>query len=193
MTERVRDRGPPLKHTIKFTWLQARNLFKHPQHSHQAFASSVLMAPDSQPTSASPGQGICTMTLESGSACPCRSYDEPTDVPYGQPVLCRECCHGKSRHVGMSSMKIFEKIIAQKVVVKSDTNAERLARKEATSGLRNTNKSGSDSYKVSFNEPDLRSILLMCCRRRRKRRNKPKRTRRPLALATSSPSPWDLM
>jgi len=150
------------------------------------------MAPDSH-TSPSPGEGICTMTLESGSACPCRSYDEPTDVPYGQPVLCRECCHGKSRHVGMSTMKIFEKIIAQKVVVKGDTNVEGLARKEANSGLRNTNKLGSEPYKVSFDERDLRSMLLIWCYRRRIRKNKPKKTRRPLALATLSWSPWDLM
>lgn len=44
--------------------------------------------------------GHCTANTPDGKQCPCKAYDDPDNPPHGIPVVCRECCHGKSNHDG---------------------------------------------------------------------------------------------
>ncbi|KII84218.1 hypothetical protein PLICRDRAFT_375281 [Plicaturopsis crispa FD-325 SS-3] len=49
------------------------------------------------------GTGICTAVNEStGKTCACQCYTEHDNLATGQPVTCRECCHGRSLHCGSS-------------------------------------------------------------------------------------------
>ncbi|EDR06870.1 uncharacterized protein LACBIDRAFT_328640 [Laccaria bicolor S238N-H82] len=80
------------------------------------------------------GQGTCTKTLNDGTTCDCKHFDKPKEVPYGEPMLCLECCHGKSQHDGIGVKKIFETMVGAHVI--------KSAKEEATKGFR-TNRSGS--------------------------------------------------
>ncbi|KAI1791269.1 hypothetical protein LXA43DRAFT_1061474 [Ganoderma leucocontextum] len=55
-----------------------------------------------------PGGGRCTHILEhSEKTCPCRQYQDPDNTVPGEPILCRECAHGKSLHVGPGIGEVY--------------------------------------------------------------------------------------
>ncbi|PSR71724.1 hypothetical protein PHLCEN_2v12398 [Hermanssonia centrifuga] len=101
-----------------------------------------------------PGAGICTESNDkTGKACRCREYQEDKNPPPGQPIVCRECRHGKSLHVGKKSahsLRSVEAVLRDLGVpdIGSTPKALEVAKRETNSQLRSQPSTASGSQKL---------------------------------------------
>lgn len=89
--------------------------------------------------------GPCTEIADpvTNKRCRCKSYQEESDPPVGQPIVCRECRHGRSWHTGQQKHSDVDAIL--KALAGSSSTTLETARQETNSQFRQTTSTASSS------------------------------------------------
>ncbi|KDR81020.1 hypothetical protein GALMADRAFT_46025, partial [Galerina marginata CBS 339.88] len=104
------------------------------EENHTSSAFRIQIMDDAPPPpKKKKGTGYCTAILEGGKPCLCKEYDDPDEKTPGIPVVCQECCHGRSLHDGTAPKGVTN--IFKQIISGSGQDALAAARKETNASL----------------------------------------------------------
>jgi hypothetical protein len=97
--------------------------------------------------------------------CTCRQYREAETPQPGQPLLCLECCHGRSLHTGEPEVKKESKSIDAKSILGSLILGGYVPAQRATATLEAAQKETNDGLRKAEGSSDTKpkSKGKACC------------------------------